>query len=262
LDTAESLSISARLSTPARLSTDIARAGSYVARIASDSSELDAIFRLRFKVFNLEMQEGLDSAFVTGRDHDEYDPVCDHIFVQNSASGEIVGTYRMQTGFTARRWLGFYSEREFDFAPYHRFESQLLELGRACIASEHRSYEVLMLLWKAVAIHACQNGVRYLIGCSSVPTQDAREAWSLYRRLSPAFEVSSELRTTPTSRFAIPVDEGNSDARIPKLLRAYLAVGAKICGPPALDQEFKTVDFLTLLDLEEMSPVAKARFLK
>jgi len=36
--------------------------------------------------------------------------------------------------------------------------------------------------------------------------------------------------------------------RIPKLLRAYLTVGAKICGPPALDRQFKTLDFLTLLD--------------
>src|SRR6202012_5713025 len=32
-----------------------------------------------------------------------------------------------------------------------------------------------------------------------------------------------------------------------KLLRAYLAIGAKICGPPAIDREFGTIDFLTLL---------------
>ena len=48
---------------------------------------------------------------------------------------------------------------------------------------------------------------------------------------------------------------------IPKLLRAYLTVGAKICGPPALDRHFKTIDFLTLLDLETLSPPARERFL-
>jgi len=47
----------------------------------------------------------------------------------------------------------------------------------------------------------------------------------------------------------------------PKLLRAYLSIGAKICGPPAVDREFKTIDFLTLLDLERISPTARARFL-
>ena len=50
-------------------------------------------------------------------------------------------------------------------------------------------------------------------------------------------------------------------AQIPKLLRAYLTLGAKICGPPALDREFKTIDFLTLLDLETLHPLARQRFL-
>jgi putative hemolysin len=48
---------------------------------------------------------------------------------------------------------------------------------------------------------------------------------------------------------------------IPKLLRAYLAIGAKICGPPALDRQFGTIDFLTLLDLVSLSPQARERFL-
>jgi putative hemolysin len=48
---------------------------------------------------------------------------------------------------------------------------------------------------------------------------------------------------------------------IPKLLRAYLTLAAKICGPPALDPNFKTIDFLTLMDLETMHPPARQRFL-
>jgi putative hemolysin len=55
--------------------------------------------------------------------------------------------------------------------------------------------------------------------------------------------------------------ESASD-KVPKLLRAYLAVGAKICGPPAIDREFKTIDFLTLMDLEALHPRVRARFLK
>jgi putative hemolysin len=48
--------------------------------------------------------------------------------------------------------------------------------------------------------------------------------------------------------------------QIPKLLRAYLALGAKICGPPALDRQFKTIDFLTMLDLETMPPAMRQKF--
>ncbi|MEY2599292.1 MAG: hypothetical protein RLZZ142_1551, partial [Verrucomicrobiota bacterium] len=44
--------------------------------------------------------------------------------------------------------------------------------------------------------------------------------------------------------------------KVPKLLSAYLSLGARICGAPALDTEFKTIDFLTLLDLESLPPSA------
>jgi putative hemolysin len=33
---------------------------------------------------------------------------------------------------------------------------------------------------------------------------------------------------------------------------AYLAAGAAICGEPALDPVFKTIDFLTWMDLQTM----------
>ena len=56
-------------------------------------------------------------------------------------------------------------------------------------------------------------------------------------------------------------------ARVPpemalaSMLRAYLSIGAKICGPPALDCQFKMIDFLTLLDLHAMPALVRARFL-
>ena len=37
---------------------------------------------------------------------------------------------------------------------------------------------------------------------------------------------------------------------MPKLLKTYLAIGARIGGPPAWDRDFGTIDFLTLLDLK------------
>ena len=49
--------------------------------------------------------------------------------------------------------------------------------------------------------------------------------------------------------------------KVPKLLRTYLAIGARIAGPPAWDREFGTIDFLTLLDLKLLSPSARNRFL-
>jgi putative hemolysin len=48
----------------------------------------------------------------------------------------------------------------------------------------------------------------------------------------------------------------------PKLLRAYLTIGAKICSEPAIDREFKTIDFLTILDLQTLHPRVARRFLE
>jgi len=51
------------------------------------------------------------------------------------------------------------------------------------------------------------------------------------------------------------------EVQIPKLLRAYLTLGAKICGPPALDPHFKTIDFLTWLDLITIPPAVRLKFM-
>jgi putative hemolysin len=48
--------------------------------------------------------------------------------------------------------------------------------------------------------------------------------------------------------------------QIPRLFRAYLDISAKICGPPAIDREFKTIDFLTLIDLQRLPERVRRRF--
>jgi putative hemolysin len=39
---------------------------------------------------------------------------------------------------------------------------------------------------------------------------------------------------------------------LPSTLHTYLKLGAKICGMPAIDREFRTIDFFTILDLHEI----------
>jgi putative hemolysin len=238
------------------------RQGPYRARFASNDQERCAAFRLRFEVFNLELNEGLNGAFRTGRDLDEFDGVYDHLIVEDSVTGRIVGTYRLQTGKTAQDNAGYYSEREFNFAPYEELRSELIELGRACIHRDHRSTDVLYLLWRGIAQYALLHRARYLIGCSSLTSQDPAHGTAVYQALRE-YVTDFALRTEPQAPFKMPLvsAEGASD-KVPKLLRTYLAIGAKICGPPAIDVQFKTIDFLTLLDLERLHPRIRRRFLE
>lgn len=238
-------------------------AGPYIARLAVTTQERIAAFRLRFLVFNLEMQEGLESAYVNGYDMDRYDEVCDHLIVEEKATGEIVGTYRIQMGDVAGRYFGYYSEQEFDFTPFEPMREQIVELGRACIHRDHRSTEVLHLLWRGIARYALANGGRYMMGCCSLTSQDPDEGHAVYRMLA-SYMVEPHLQTIPTEEYRMleSTNLAPGNVVIPRLLRGYLAIGAKVCGVPAIDREFKTIDFLTLLDLQTLHPRVAKRFLE
>lgn len=258
--------------------------GRYRLRLAETSEDREAVCHLRFKVFNIEMGEGLDSSYETGLDTDDFDLFCEHLLVEDkqedNPSRRIVGTYRMQSGQTAARNLGYYSEQEFFFAPYEPLRAGILELGRASIDREHRTPEVLTLLWRGIAQYANDMGLRYLVGCSSLTSRNPAEGWQLYRQLEH-YRVSPEFETVPTAAFACPTEPARSDAqlssvesngvaetpaaaegiKVPKLLKTYLAIGARIAAPPAWDRAFGTIDFLTLLDLKMLSSAARNRFL-
>ncbi|MGA3263462.1 MAG: hypothetical protein ABSC47_05380 [Terracidiphilus sp.] len=122
-------------------------------------------------------------------------------------------------------------------------------------------------------------GLRYLIGCSLLNSKDPAEGWQMYRQLEP-YRVSPEFETEPTAAYACPAEQEGRHAqppapqedqslptplptpvKVPKLLKTYLAIGARIGGPPAWDREFGTIDFLTLLDLNSVSHSARHRFL-
>ena len=247
-------------------------------RLAQSAEEVRRAQQLRFEVFNLELGEGLAESYATGLDVDPFDEFCDHLVVEELATSEIVGTYRLQTGQLAAANLGYYSEREFDFAPYEPFRCEMIELGRACVQAEHRNFSLLHLLWRGIARYALERKARFLIGCSSISSQDPVEGVETYKELQHHL-VEPEMRTQPRPEFAV-LDETDSKATrglvalqslretdadsgaSSKLLRAYLAIGARICGPPAIDREFGTIDFLTLLDLEALPQIVRANFLR
>ena len=253
-----------------------------MARLARNADEVRRAQRLRFEVFNLELGEGLAEAYATGLDVDPFDDFCDHLIVEELATSEIVGTYRLQTGQLAAANLVYYSELEFDFGPYEPFRCEMIELGRACVHADHRNFNLLHLHWCGIARYAVERKARFLIGCSSISSQDPMEGAAVYQRLQTHL-VEPVLRTEPRPAFAVVAGGGDAGCvgawqhqlgpgstppatatrgTSSKLLRAYLTIGAKICGPPAIDREFGTIDFLTLLDLRALPAIVRAHFLR
>jgi putative hemolysin len=257
--------------------------GRYRLRLAESVEDRDAACRLRFKVFNIELSEGLASSYETGLDTDQFDLVCDHLLVEDKQDRRVVGTYRMQSGATAAANFGYYSEQEFNLSAYESLRSGILELGRASIDREHRTPEVLTLLWRGIAQYASDMNLRYLLGCSSINSQDPADGWLVYRELE-RYRVPPELATEPMPAYACPTasdqaaneslgEIGNASpstaetpqtglaVKVPKLLKTYLAIGCRIGGPPAWDRDFGTIDFLTFLDLKLVTSSVRNRFL-
>jgi putative hemolysin len=218
--------------------------------------------RLRYEVFNLELGEGLQASRNCGLDRDSFDVICDHLMVQDSATRKLAGTYRLQTGYRAKGNLGYYSEHLFDFQPFETIRGEILELGRACVHQEYRNTPALHMLWKGIALYAASCGARYLIGCSSLTSQDESEGAALYEALKERCLVETLLRTVPRpeNRCQASADRGAAPPRLPRLFRAYLEISGRLCGPPAIDREFGTIDFLTLVDLERVPERVRSRF--
>ena len=237
--------------------------GRYLLRLAENTMDLDAVLKLRFEVFNLELGEGLPSSYRTGRDQDEFDAQCHHLIVEEQETGNVIGTYRLQTNEMAAAGHGFYSAGEFDLSHLpNDVVLNALELGRACIAPAHRQTNVLYLLWKGLAAYALQARKRYLFGCCSLTSQDEGAGWDVMRQLRLGGYLHPEWMVPSQPGFACEreADELLPETKIPKLFRTYLRFGAKVCSPPTIDRAFKTIDYFVLMDCHQLSPAAYQMF--
>lgn len=225
-------------------------------KIATSPGEIEQAQRLRFEVFNLELNKGLQSSYDRGLDVDEFDPYCDHLIVRDLRSGDVVGTYRMLRGAQARRHIGFYSEKEFDLTQIKQLDGEFMELGRSCARKDFRDRALIPLMWEAITDQVRAHHVRYLFGCGSLYSTDSIEVSAMFSLLKRNFYAADEYRVLPVNECKFDgladnlaiVDDQALFQKLPSLIKGYLRIGALVCGPPALDAEFGTADFFLLLD--------------
>jgi putative hemolysin len=236
----------------------IQESGPFVVKLAENAAEVDQALRLRYRVFNQEQGKGLESASDHGRDVDEFDDFCLHLVVVEKATARVVGTYRLHLGIVAGSEKGFYSSREYDIRGIEKIGLQCLELGRSCVDPEFRQGVAVSLLWQGVAEVLMRSRLRYLLGCVSLDTVDPVVGWALSHYLEQKHSRSTLLTALPWPAFVLPcpagaqidamVAKGGLQKHIPPLFKGYLRLGANLCGEPAIDREFGTIDFLILVD--------------
>ena len=250
------------------ITNNLVKSNRYVVRFAQSVEEIKQAQRLRFEVFNLELGEGLSSAYENQLDIDEYDEQCHHLLVIDKKSEKVIGTYRMQTYTVASKRLGFYTGNEFDLSSISKdIITKSTEVGRACIAKDHRNGRVLFLLWRGLAAYMNQMETRYLFGCCSITSQDPTEGWKVMDYLQQKNHLHPNIMVETTKKFDCPKPNGptvkaGDDTELPQLFRLYMDIGAKVCSPPAIDREFSTIDYLILLDKENIDERTRMLFFR
>lgn len=240
---------------PARLPDTNLVSGRYRISFARTPDELDRALRLRYEVFRRELDSGLPGTDALGRDEDDLDAGMHHLLVWHEPSATVVGTYRLWTADMAAARGGLYSASEFDLAGIpDRVLASALEIGRACIAREHRKGYVLHLLWKGLASYMTWNALDYLFGCCSLTGTDPSVGWTAWAQLREAGHVDPDVRVTPAPGSECVPECRTAPVEIPILFRSYLDIGATVCGPPSIDTIFGTTDFFVMLDLDRLKP--------
>src|SRR5262245_36164180 len=126
----------------------VSSASEYKLRLACEAADVRAAQALRYAVFNVELNAGLEESSHSCLRADEFGCVCMHLIDDHLPTNRVVCTYRLQVGESAARNLGYYSAQEFNFLPFESIRSELVELGRACVDQNHRNLAVLGMLWK------------------------------------------------------------------------------------------------------------------
>lgn len=239
----------------------------YLVRLSKTERDLRMAQSLRYRVFNLELGEGLPESHNTKRDVDKFDRQCDHLLVVERNTGSVIGTYRMQTYEKAHQHQGLYTANEFDLSKLPKdLLDESVEVGRACIDKDHRNGRVLYLLWRGIAQYLKITQSRYLFGCCSITSTDPACGWIVMDYLQEKELLHSDFKLDTKPEFDCPkvsyAEESWKDVELPQLFKLYIELGAKVLSNPALDSTFKTIDFLVLVDIMQLDERSKALFLR
>ncbi|MCB5252036.1 MAG: GNAT family N-acyltransferase [Candidatus Cloacimonadaceae bacterium] len=232
----------------------------FIVKTADSREELYTALKLRHDIF---LDELLKKRRRSGLDKDRFDKLCDHLIIIDKRTNKMIGTYRLQSSLFTKKW---YTAKEFHMKHIKKLPGTKLELGRACVHPDFRNGVTIALLWEGITAYIEASDTNYLFGCSSIKTIDRAEINKIYQYLNQHGHLSHEFRVRPKRKFQVPGMKRQLRTRppqeilttvqikdmIPSLLASYLKVGAKVHGSPALDKNFKCIDFLTLLDVSSM----------
>lgn len=242
---------------------DISR---FEVRMAKTDTDIAAAQRLRYRVFVEEM-----GANASQKEHDlrqeidEYDAYFEHLLlIDTQAEGtlcnEVIGVYRLMQSSVAAKGIGFYGASEYDLSKLHNTNKEALELGRSCIAQEHRGGLGMHLLWDGLGDYVTKHDIGVLFGVASFHNADVEPIAEALSYLYQNHLAPEEIRVTALPEHyvdmnrvpASQIDTRAALRKIPSLIKAYLRLGGYVGDGAFVDRDFNTVDVCLIMDTATM----------
>lgn len=230
-------------------------AGDLSVRLTETAEEVDAALALRYRIFYDEMAAKPTPEMAARRhDFDRYDDVCDHLIVLDQGLGQtpdsVVATYRLIRREAAAQCGQFYSESEFDVTPLLEMKGNILELGRSCVAEEHRNRATMQILWRGLTEYVMHHDIVVMFGCASLPGTDLSVLAVPLSYLHHNHMAPEELRPRALAEhyqnmavLAAPeVERKRALTALPPLIKGYLRVGGFVGDGAVIDHQFNTTD--------------------
>lgn len=235
------------------------RFNSLTVSLAHDDNDVRQCQALRYRVFGEEMGAQLSG---DGLDVDYFDAHCRHLLVRDSVTQRIVGTTRILLDEDAFQAGSFYSQSEFDMTQVLALPGRFMEIGRTCIDAEYRTGAALGLMWRGVLSLMDLHKIDYVMGCASIPFGDTgRYAMSVFQHLQQKHYAAEYLRVYPKVSLPRECAPSSLDVVMPPLVRAYLRLGASVCGELHWDMAFNVADALMFIDRDHLNTRYLNRFL-
>ena len=184
--------------------------------------------------------------------YDQFERCADHLVVEDVRSGAIVGAYRL---VSSKRIATFESERYFQMTPWLKRQRHAVELGWACVREDYRQGAVVARLWRGLSAYFANDAVDAVFGPTGVTGGTTVELQRLMVFLraknfdlvdSGIHALHGILGPRPDS---IDVPSNMTVRSLPKMLRAYLASGARVLLDPVYDSKSQCFDLMTVLQL-------------
>ena len=239
----------------------------YRVKLAETEAEREGAQRLRYRVFVEEMgAHASPEERAARREWDDFDPYFDHLILTSldpaiaDPLDRVVGVYRLMRDTVAAAGPGFYGAGEYDLGPIKAIGRPAVELGRSCVAPEHRGGPAMHLLWNGLASYVLERRIELLFGVASFHGTDPAPLAEALAFLHHEHLAPPDLRVRAQPAHYLDMNLMPREAieppralqAIPPLIKAYLRLGGFVGDGAFIDRDFNTIDVCVVMDTGRM----------